>query len=247
VSHSLSPINLRVREITYLRYCTASTGHFSATSLNWIARILPCSAPHPPKFDSNRRYFCHSWPTWTPYLQPSFLRDGYTFLLLDCFVQRFFVASTSSSSSHQCCLVTASQSQILDFASGALLADTAFFAMQLSVLHAITKACPVVRDGVFYEIVAFHPSPFEFVRYNSCFLRLPCLDRLTTFRDKIQLYICQPAKAEGFQLAIAGCSLPGESLEVLPPLYCISKQSLRQRIFSNDKVNLCNSPSPTFC
>jgi hypothetical protein len=32
------------------------------------------------------------------------------------------------------------------------------------------------------------------------------------------LCICQPAKAEGFQLAIADCSLPGDSLEFLPPL-----------------------------
>jgi hypothetical protein len=39
--------------------------------------------------------------------------------------------------------------------------------MQLSFLHAITKACRVVRDGFFSEIVAFHPSPFEFVRYSS--------------------------------------------------------------------------------
>lgn len=240
ISNTL-PIDLRVREITYRRYCTTSTGHFSAASLNWLTRLLPCSAP-PPKCDSNRRHFCHSWPPWTHPLQPSFLRDGCTLLPLDCSVQRIFVASTSSSSAHQCCLVTASHSQILDFTSGPLPADTAFFAMQLSVLHAITRACRVVREGGSAEIVAYHPYSFEFVRHNSKLSEVArlCLDRLAPYRDKILLCICQPSKAEGLQLAIAGCSLPGDSLEVLPTLlssrsYCNSTiRNLTQGVWQSE-------------
>jgi hypothetical protein len=207
VISNILPIDLRVREITYHCYCTASTGHFSAASLNWLNRLLPCSAPSEVRLKQ---------AAFLPLLalQPSFLRDGCTLLPLDCSVQRIFVASTSSSSAHQCCLVTASHSQILDFTSGPLPADTAFFAMQLSVLHAITRACRVVREGGSAEIVAFHPSAFKFFRYNSKLSEVArlCLDRLAPYRGKILLCICQPSKAEGVQLAIAGCSLPGDRL-----------------------------------
>ncbi len=228
---NILPIDLRVRKITYLRYCRASTGNFSAASLNWLTRLLPCSAPPSEVRLKQAAFLPLLASTWTHALQPSFLRDGCTLLPLDCSVQRIFVASTSSSSAHHCCLVTASHSQILDFTSGPLQADTAFFAMLLFVLHAITRACHVVREGGSAEIVAFHPSAFEFVRYNSKLSEVArlCLDRLAPYRDKILLCICQPSKAEGLQLAIVGCSLPGDSLEVLPPLLS-SKSSCKSTI-----------------
>ncbi len=89
----------------------------------------------------------------------------------------------------------------------------------------------VVRAGLNADIIANHPSAFTFSRYFSKLSEIQrlCVDMLAPSRDRIRLFSCQPAKAIGLQLAIAGCHLPGDSLHNLPKLLP-SKSSARLSI-----------------
>ena len=85
-----------------------------------------------------------------------------------------------------------------------------------------------MKEGRNVDLIAIDTSAFTFSRYFSRLSEIQrlCVDMLVPYRDRIRMFICQPEKSVGLQLAIAGCQLPGNSLHS-PPRLLMSKSSAR--------------------
>nr|CAH0098508.1 unnamed protein product [Daphnia galeata] len=115
--------------------------------------------------------------------------------------------------------------------NGPLSANSLHHARQLSVLHALIQASHAVESWWQVEIFAQDISSFAFARYGAHLSEVERLsvDATAPYRENLRLVVCQPPSAEGIQLALAGCDIPGSGLNVLPQLL-ISKPSYRHSI-----------------
>jgi len=227
---NILPIDLRVQEITHLRFSSGCTERFSAASLKWLTSKLPPFSPLL-KCDSIRRHFNHYWPPWAPPLNPTLISDVCSLLPTKDSVLRIFVAISRSGDSFNCCIIFTCHDNVLKVTNGPLSADSLHRARQLSVLHALIQASHVVESGWQVEIFAQHISSFAFARYGAHLSEIEwlCVDATAPYRDKLRLFICQPSSAEGIQLALAGCEISGSGLNALPQL-ATSKTSYRHTI-----------------
>jgi hypothetical protein len=177
----------------------------------------------------------HSHPLlapWEPFSQPSLLVEGCELLAPnDKSVCIFVAAAAVSRGSYRGCYVATSHAEITDLVNKPVPSTCTFLALQLTVLSAITMASRVVEEGLSVDIIAIDPSAFTFSRNfsNLSAIQRLCLDMSVPSRDKIRLFICQLSKSVGLQLSIAGCQLPGDSLDNLPKLIP-SKSSVRLSI-----------------
>jgi hypothetical protein len=115
--------------------------------------------------------------------------------------------------------------------NGPLSADSLHHASQLTIIHAMIQASHVVESGWQVEIFAQHISSFAFARYGPHLSEVErlCVDATARYRENLRLVVCRPSSAEGIQLALAGCDIPGSGLNVLPQLL-ISKTAYRHSI-----------------
>nr|CAH0106964.1 unnamed protein product [Daphnia galeata] len=227
---NILPIYLRLQEITHLRFSSGCTGFFSALSLKWLTGKLPSCSPLL-KCDSYRRHSNHYWPPWAPPLYPTLLSEVCTLLPTKDSVLRIFIATSRCGASFNCCIISTCHKNVMKVTNGPLSANSLHHARQLSVLHALIQASRVVESGLQVEIFAQHISSFAFARYGAHLSEVErlCVDAAAPYRENLRLVVCQPPSAEGIQLALAGCDIPGSGLNVLPQLL-ISKTSYRHSI-----------------
>jgi hypothetical protein len=231
---NILPIDLRVLETTYMRYYSNSTGYFSLASSKWLTSRLP-GLTTSAKYDLPMLHSHPLLPPWEPFLQPSLLVEGCELLAPNDKSVCIFVAATAvPRGSYGGCYVATSHAEITDLVNGPVPSTCAFLALQLTVLSAITMASRLLEEGLSVDIIAIDPSAFTFTRYFSKLSAIQrlCLDMLVPYRDNIRLFICQLSKSVGLQLAIAGCQLPGDSLDSLYnlPRLLPSKSSARLTI-----------------